>query len=129
MLFRSHTKLVIRAIKKIEEDLVSKFEALNGKISTKVASLKDGAPGRDGRDGQDGSPGRDGVGSPGPAGNPGMDGRDGVDGTSVTNARIDFDGSLVITLSDGREINAGEVVPLDLAERIKVVSNGGGTSQ
>ena len=124
-----HTKLVIRAIKKIEEDLVSKFEALNGKISTKVASLKDGAPGRDGRDGQDGRPGRDGVGSPGPAGNPGMDGRDGVDGTSVTNARIDFDGSLVITLSDGREINAGEVVPLDLAERIKVITNGGGTSQ
>ena len=124
-----HTKLVIRAIKKIEEDLIAKFEALNGKISTKVASLKDGAPGRDGRDGQDGSPGRDGVGVPGPAGNPGMDGRDGVDGTSVTNARIDFDGSLIISLSDGREINAGEVVPLDLAERIKVVSNGGGTSQ
>jgi hypothetical protein len=124
-----HTKLVIRAIKKIEEDLVSKFDALSGKISTKVASLKDGAPGRDGRDGQNGSPGRDGVGSPGPAGNPGMDGRDGVDGTSVTNARIDFDGSLVITLSDGREINAGEVVPIDLAERIKVITNGGGTSQ
>lgn len=124
-----HTKLVIRAIKKIEEDLVSKFDALNGKISSKVASLKDGAPGKDGRDGKDGRPGRDGVGTPGPAGNPGMDGRDGVDGTSVTNARIDFDGSLVITLSDGREINAGEVVPFDIAERIKVITNGGGTSQ
>ena len=124
-----HTKLVIRAIKKIEEDLVSKFEALNGKISTKVASLKDGAPGKDGRDGQDGRPGRDGVGSVGPAGVAGRDGRDGSDGTSVTNARIDFDGSLVITLSDGREINAGEVVPIDLAERIKVITNGGGTSQ
>jgi len=124
-----HTKLVIRAIKKIEEDLVSKFEALNGKISTKVASIKDGAPGKDGRDGKDGRPGRDGIGTPGPAGNPGMDGRDGVDGTSVTNARIDFDGSLVITLSDGREINAGEVVPFDIAERIKVITNGGGTSQ
>ena len=124
-----HTKLVIRAIKKIEEDLVSKFDALNGKISSKVASLKDGDPGKDGRDGKDGRPGRDGVGTPGPAGNPGMDGRDGVDGTSVTNARIDFDGSLLITLSDGREINAGEVVPFDIAERIKVITNGGGTSQ
>lgn len=124
-----HTKLVIRAIKKIEEDLVSKFEALNGKISTKVASLKDGSPGKDGRDGQDGRPGRDGIGIPGPAGSPGVAGRDGVDGTSVTNARIDFDGSLVITLSDGREINAGEVVPFDIAERIKVITNGGGTSQ
>lgn len=124
-----HTKLVIRAIKKIEEDLVAKFEALNGKISTKVASLKDGAPGKDGRNGQDGRPGRDGIGIPGPAGAPGVAGRDGVDGTSVTNARIDFDGSLVITLSDGREINAGEVVPFDIAERIKVITNGGGTSQ
>lgn len=124
-----HTKLVIRAIKKIEEDLVSKFEVLNGKISTKVASLKDGAPGKDGRNGQDGRPGRDGIGIPGPAGSPGVAGRDGVDGTSVTNARIDFDGSLVITLSDGREINAGEVVPFDIAERIKVITNGGGTSQ
>jgi hypothetical protein len=124
-----HTKLVIRAIKKIEEDLVSKFEALNGKISTKVASLKDGAPGKDGRDGQDGRAGRDGVGSVGPAGVPGRDGRDGSDGTSVTNARIDFDGSLVITLSDGREINAGEVIPFDITERIKVITNGGGTSQ
>lgn len=130
-----HTKLVIRAIKKIEEDLVSRFESLNGKISAKAASLKDGAPGKDGlpgkdgRNGKDGRDGRDGIGSVGPAGPAGRDGIDGVDGISVTNAKIDFDGSLVISLSDGREINAGEVVPLDLAERIKVITNGGGTSQ
>lgn len=124
-----HTKLVVRAIRKIEEDLIAKFEGLNGQISTKVASLKDGAPGKDGKNGKDGRPGRDGVGLVGPAGPAGTPGRDGNDGVSVTGARIDFDGSLVITLSDGREINAGEVVPLDLAERIKVITNGGGTSQ
>jgi hypothetical protein len=130
-----HTKLVIRAIKKIEEDLVSRFESLNGKISAKAASLKDGAPGKDGRhgkdgrDGKDGRPGRDGIGIQGPAGRDGVPGKDGIDGVSVTAAKIDFDGSLIITLSDGREINAGEVVPLDLAERIKVITNGGGTSQ
>jgi hypothetical protein len=58
-----------------------------------------------------------------------VNGVDGVDGVSVTDAKIDFDGSLVISLSNGREINVGEVVAPDLAERIKVITNGGGTSQ
>jgi hypothetical protein len=65
----------------------------------------------------------------GPAGKDGVNGVDGEDGVSVTDAKIDFDGSLVITLSNGREINVGEVVAPDLAERIKVITNGGGTSQ
>jgi hypothetical protein len=47
---------------------------------------------------------------------------DGSDGVSVTNAHIDFDGSLVITLSTGVEINVGEVVSADVAEKIKVIS-------
>jgi hypothetical protein len=58
-----------------------------------------------------------------------MDGRDGTDGVSVTEAHIDFDGSLIIGLSTGRSINVGEVVAPDLAEKIKVITNGGGTSQ
>ena len=61
----------------------------------------DGANGRDGRDGKDG---RDGV--------------DGVDGVGVRDAKIDFDGSLVISLTDGREINCGEVVSVDVAKQI-----------
>jgi hypothetical protein len=36
---------------------------------------------------------------------------------------------LVISLSNGREINVGEVVAPDVAEKIRVVANGGGTSQ
>jgi len=43
-------------------------------------------------------------------GRDGRDGVDGVDGVSVTSARIDFDGSLIIGLSSGVELNVGEVV-------------------
>ena len=61
-----------------------------------------GFPGRDGKDGingYDGKEGRDGV--------DGKDGKDGLDGVGVANAYIDFDNSLVIVLTDGREVNAG----------------------
>jgi hypothetical protein len=103
---------------------------LNGEIQSKVASVQDGQDGKNGKDGRDGKQGP--AGATGPAGRDGVPGRDGVDGsdgTGVASARIDFDGSLVITLDDGREINVGEVVPFDVAERIKVITNGGGTSQ
>jgi hypothetical protein len=61
-----------------------------------------GFPGRDGKDGingYDGKEGRNGV--------DGKDGKDGLDGVGVANAYIDFDNSLVIVLTDGREVNAG----------------------
>ena len=125
--------VVIEALKKIEADIRAKYDELGNAIETRVANIKDGKDGIDGRDGArglDGRPGRDGA--QGPAGAPGRDGRDGVDGVdgvSVTDAKIDFDGSLVITLSNGREINVGEVVAPDIAEKIRVVANGGGTSQ
>jgi hypothetical protein len=107
-----------------------KFAQLNGEIQSKVASVQDGQDGKNGKDGRDGKQGP--AGATGPAGRDGVPGRDGVDGsngTGVAAARIDFDGSLVITLDNGREINVGEVVPFDVAERIKVITNGGGTSQ
>jgi hypothetical protein len=69
------------------------------------------------------------MGPKGADGRNGVDGQDGVDGVSVTDAHIDFDGSLIISLSSGRTINVGEVVAPDLAEKIKVITNGGGTSQ
>ena len=125
--------MVVEALKKIEADIRAKYDDLGGKIETRVNSIKDGRDGidgRDGKDGKDGRPGRDGAaGAMGPAGQDGVNGLDGEDGVSVTDAKIDFDGSLVITLSNGREINVGEVVAPDLAERIKVITNGGGTSQ
>ena len=125
--------MVVDALKKIESDIRAKYDDLGQKITDRVNSIQDGrdgvdgSDGRDGKDGKDGRPGRDGKdgrdGMQGPAGLPGED------GVSVTDAKIDFDGSLVISLSNGREINVGEVVAPDLAERIKVITNGGGTSQ
>ncbi len=126
-------QLVIQALKKIEADIRSRYDEVGNKIEARVASIKDGKDGRDGTNGRDGRAGRDGSpGAMGPKGKDGLhgrDGRDGVDGVSVTDARIDFDGSLIISLSSGREINVGEVVAPDLAEKIKVITNGGGTSQ
>lgn len=125
------TELVIQGLKKIKADLEAKFGDLSQSIQDKASSLRDGVDGKDGRDGKDGKDGSQGPqGLRGESGRDGRDGVDGADGVSVTSARIDFDGSLIIELSSGRELNVGEVVTPDLAERIKVVSaNGGGTSQ
>jgi hypothetical protein len=126
-------QLVIQALKKIEADIRSRYDEVGNKIEERVSAIKDGKDGRDGTNGRDGRAGRDGsqgpMGPRGADGRNGTDGRDGEDGVSVIDARIDFDGSLVISLSSGREINVGEVVAPDLAEKIKVITNGGGTSQ
>jgi hypothetical protein len=126
-------RLVIEALKKIEADIRSKYDEVGNKIESRVASIKDGKDGRDGTNGRDGRAGRDGstgaMGPKGADGRNGVDGQDGVDGVSVTDAHIDFDGSLIISLSSGRTINVGEVVAPDLADKIKVITNGGGTSQ
>lgn len=123
-------EVVIKGLKKIKTDLEARFDELNGTIQSKANSLSNGQDGKDGRNGKDGAPGRDGKdGATGPMGANGADGADGADGVSVVSAFIDFDGSLTIVLSDGTEINAGEVVPMDVAEKIKVITNGGGTSQ
>ena len=125
--------LVVQALKKIETDIRSRFDDVGNAIEKRVSTIQDGRDGingKDGRDGKDGRNGRDGAkGDKGERGQDGIDGSDGADGVSVTNARIDFDGSLIITLSTGVELNVGEVVSPDLAESIKVITNGGGTSQ
>ena len=124
------TELVIQGLKKIKSDIETRFSELNTTIQTKVSNIRDGKDGRDGKNGKDGLDGKQGVqGVNGKDGRDGRDGVDGVDGVSVTSARIDFDGSLIIGLSSGAELNVGEVVAPDLAESIKVITNGGGTSQ
>ena len=128
-----NVQVVVQALKKIEADIRSRYDEVGNKIEKRVATIKDGKDGLNGvngKDGKDGRPGRDGGQGPrGIDGLNGNDGRDGEDGVSVTDAHIDFDGSLVISLSSGRTINVGEVVAPDLAEKIKVITNGGGTSQ
>jgi hypothetical protein len=128
-----NVQVVVQALKKLESDIKARYDETGRAIEKRVASIKDGKDGQNGvngKDGRDGRPGRDGA--TGPKGNDGLPGRngiDGVDGVSVTNAFIDFDGSLIINLSNGQDLNVGEVVAPDLAEKIKVITNGGGTSQ
>ena len=97
---------------------VKKLQGPQGEQGLQGPKGEQGDRGFDGVNGKDGNDGRD-----------GRDGEEGKQGVGVSTARIDFDGSLVITLTDGTEINVGEVVPLDTAEKIKVIGNGGGTSQ
>jgi hypothetical protein len=125
--------LVVQALKKIESDIRSRYDDLGNLIEKRVASIQDGRDGingTDGRDGRDGKAGKDGLpGRQGAVGPAGKDGLDGEDGISVSSAYLDFDGGLVIQLSNGNEINVGEIVPMELASQIKVITNGGGTSQ
>lgn len=71
----------------------------------------DGAPGLDGRDGKDGK-----------------NGADGKDGVSVVKAEIAFDGSLVLYLSNGDQIDCGEVTPEKGKEVFQTIKNSGGSS-
>jgi hypothetical protein len=125
--------LVVDALKKIESDIRSRFDEVGTAIEHRVNAIKDGRDGingQDGKNGKDGLNGKQGVqGIKGKDGRDGRDGVDGVDGVSVTSAHIDFDGSLIIGLSSGVELNVGEVLAPSLAESIKVITNGGGTSQ
>lgn len=100
-------------------DAISEIELQHGKDG------KDGVDGLNGKDGKDGVNGRDGKkglnGRDGLNGKNGLDGKDGLQGeqgVSVVNANIELDGSLVLELSDGTEIDAGEVVGKDGANGI-----------
>jgi hypothetical protein len=124
-----NVQMVVEAFKKIETNITEKFDNVTDVIEKRVLTIKDGRDGlngSDGRNGRDGKPGRDGVnGKQGTPGTPGKDGVDGVDGVSVTDASIDFDGSLVISLSSGQQINVGEVVPPELERQLVELRQGG----
>jgi hypothetical protein len=125
--------LVLQALKRIESDMLKRVQDSAKTVEDRVKTIKDG---KDGKNGVDGKAGKDGIN--GKDGKDGRDGRDGLngkagergqDGVGVQDAHIDFDGSLIIKLTNGQELNVGEVVPFDVAEKIKVIGNGGGTSQ
>jgi hypothetical protein len=125
----TNVEMIVKALKKIEADLKQRYDE-TGQLIANLKNGKDGRDGKDGKDGKNGKDGRDGLMGPrGYDGAKGENGLDGADGVSVTDAHIDFDGSLIIHLSSGRVINVGEVVAADIAEKIKVITNGGGTSQ
>ena len=120
---------VVQAFRQIETELQKRYDNVTDVLEKRITSINDGRDGLngiDGRSGRDGKPGRDGVnGKQGPPGTPGKDGIDGVNGVSVTNANIDFDGSLVISLSTGEQINVGEVVPPELERQLVELRQGG----
>ena len=118
---KTNVDVVMSLLKRIEQDIRSRYDEVGNRLETHFSSIADGKNGKDGKDGKPGRDGRDGpMGVRGQDGRDGKDGADGQDGVSVTDAKIDFDGSLIITLSTGREINVGEVVAADLAEKIRV---------
>jgi len=82
-------------------DQVDTVKKLKGEQGDRGLQGDKGNAGRDGKDGKDGRDGKD--------GSIGKNGKDGEDGVSVVNAKVDFDDSLVFTLSDGKTINVGEV--------------------
>lgn len=69
-----------------------------------------GEPGRDGKDGRDGRDGADGIGKDGKNGKDGSNGKDGV---AVVDADIAADDHLVLKLSNGKLIDAGELPKAD----------------
>lgn len=80
---------------------VDTVKKLKGEQGDRGPQGDKGDAGKVGKDGVNGKDGKDGV--------DGKDGADGVDGVSVTDAKVDFDDSLVFTLSNGKTINVGEV--------------------
>jgi len=114
---QENVDLIVEAIKVMQEKVDAQVNRIADFVPEKGEKGDKGERGLDGRQGVDGKDGRDGVN--------GRDGKDGVDGISVIDAKIDFDGSLIITLSTGKELNVGEVVAPDLAEKIKLVTSGG----
>jgi len=109
-----NVELIVEAIKVMENKVSAQLEIAKSIVPEKGDKGDKGADGKQGKDGRDGKDGKDGIN--------GKDGADGKDGVSVRDAKIDFDGSLIITLSTGQELNVGEVVAPDLADKIKVIS-------
>jgi hypothetical protein len=114
---QDNVDLIVEAIKVMENKVTAQLEVAKSIVPEKGDKGDKGDKGADGRQGVDGKNGLNGA--------PGKDGVDGADGVSVTEAKIDFDGSLIITLSTGKELNVGEVVAPELQERIKLVTSGG----
>ena len=114
---QDNVDLIVEAIKVMENKVSAQLEIAKSIVPEKGDKGDKGDKGADGRQGVDGKNGLN--------GRDGKDGVDGADGVSVTDAKIDFDGSLVITLSTGKELNVGEVVAPELQERIKLVTSGG----
>jgi hypothetical protein len=113
---------VLSDIKKQVAELQSKADEIQ-KLEGPSGSRGD--KGDQGPKGEQGDRGFDGVnGKDGQDGKDGVDGQQGEQGISVVDAKIDFDGSLVLYLSNGSEINAGEVTTAQAENVYTMLKNG-----
>jgi len=104
-----------------------KLTALYDKLLSKIQAVEaircekgdKGDPGPTGEKGPKGEKGDTGVGKDGKDGvngKDGADGSDGEDGVGVQDATVDFDGHLVLTLTNGEEVDAGSVKDINEAQ-------------
>ncbi len=104
-----------------------KLTALYDKLLSKIQAVEairgekgdKGDPGPTGEKGPKGDKGDTGVGKDGKDGVDGKDGADGSngeDGVGVQDATVDFDGHLVLTLTNGEEVDAGSVKDINEAQ-------------
>ena len=104
-----------------------KLTALYDKLLSKIQAVEairgekgdKGDPGPTGEKGPKGDRGDIGVGKDGKDGvdgKDGADGKDGEDGVGVQDATVDFDGHLVLTLTNGEEVDAGSVKDINEAQ-------------
>jgi hypothetical protein len=99
------------------DKLLSKIqavEAVRGEKGDKGDTGEAGPTGSKGPKGDKGDTGPAGIN--GRDGKDGTDGVDGKDGVGVEDATVDFDGHLVLTLSNGEEVDAGSVKDLNEAQ-------------
>ena len=101
-------------------------------VDLEARQLQEGDKGDKGERGEKGERGADGpqgvAGQAGAAGNDGKDGKDGKQGkqgVSIVDAEIAVDDHLVLKLSNGKEIDAGEL-PVRSAEQMLAVSGNAG---
>lgn len=93
---------------KAEIDKVEKLAGPKGETGPVGPQGPSGEKGEQGPRGDQGPQGERGL-----QGDTGPSGADGSDGVSVVDAQIDIDGHLVLTLSNGDEIDAGEIEGLN----------------
>ncbi len=110
------------------------LDSMDGKIDSiagqKLLHGKDGIDGKDGKDGKNGADGRDGKdgrdgapGAKGAKGDTGAVGKDGKAGVSVVDAEVALDGNLVLKLSNGKIIDAGELPAVKASADVFVAGN------
>ena len=106
----SNLLVLAREFKKLREDTKKVLALPVGPQGEQGVKGDKGDPGQPGKDGRNGTDGRDGLpGHSGKNGINGVDGKDGSNGVGIASVEVTFDNSLLVRLTDGSEIDAGEI--------------------